>query len=291
MRERALKLVAVNITMHPHSPKAYVELLRTVSSTNLAVPTSAERLAWLKNADGWEFDAQKLSHTALIATTARFDAAGVWTDTTTGDVADEEEAAKVFIPANLAPNRREFRAMFFPESHILIVESKNEQGTLTARSVKKMLDAQFARPEIREAFGDVSVTIIPDKGSVQKILNGRIRKIVIRLTAPNSDETADDERDIAERLERLRAKLAEEKYVAKSHETIQPDDEMRKKVQVASRNGTVEATLLVEGQARRTKNVSTSNTPYIKSVIYRPLEEDEVNAFERGAVQMNEDQA
>src|SRR5690606_6396264 len=150
-----------------------------------------------------------------------------WINITTGLRAEEQErAALQNLPRNLQPNHAQHRFHFFLRTHTLFYEIGNSGHRLTPRNADALFKRLFEAQTIVDQFGDVDVTIIPDHGAVDQILNSQIRSLRVVVSAPNPDTGARAERQLMQRLARLNARKRDTTYVAERGEMLQLDQDL-----------------------------------------------------------------
>lgn len=290
--DRVVRTMTASVAAHPHSAEIYSKLLRAaaqkVGGKFRAYRIHGDRFAMLINvskpAPNAAGSIKLSSFFGSIVTFTRVDVDGPWVNVETGDLIGDEERAAINIPAGLHPNRKEFRFRFYLDRHLMVVENKNETGTLAPSGLLKLLEQAFAQPHIRQEYGDVHVTILPERRTIEKILRSRIRRIHLIIETPNpGDDIEEEEQNIERRLEEMHARRMEETYVAKTGQTLQPDEELKERARVAADSGSVSAIVLRDGSDRLVRTMSTQQSPRIDEETYDPKHELAIGAFERAA--------
>lgn len=286
MRPRSVDAIAFNIALSPHSKELYVSLFDRLLKLRKAYRVTGDRFAMLvavRTETRTSIDKVKSEEiTGEIATFDMINVDGPWHNTATGEEASDEDKAGLFVPANLGANRKRFSFVFFLDKHLFVIESKNNEGVLSSRSVEKLLGALMAVESIVDDFGDVAVTPMPQHEAVSKILRAKLVRVEIKLTVPNPDNTKSAEDRIKARMDQQRAKTQQLTLVAQTGQTLELDEESAALARLASRNGEVRAKILpaAGGPAR---SVSTKDKPLVKTETYFPKEEVESAAFNRAA--------
>ena len=128
------------------------------------------------------------------------------------------------------------------------------------------------------SFGDVEVTIEPDKDTLSQIFRIKhLKRLDIELVRPNPDDHEAEERRLLRRLSRQGAKKMVVNFVAASNNDLDPDAETRILAKVASSNGKV----VGHGRDSSGQVVSKSTTekPMEQSVAYFSEVQTEQAAF------------
>jgi hypothetical protein len=286
MRPRSVSAIAFNIALNPHSKELYKALFSRLLRLRKAYRITGDRFAMLVSAhEETRTTIEGMTHeeiTGEIVTFDKVDVEGHWHNLVTGEVASDEDKAGLFVPPNLGANRKSFSYVFYLDRHLLVVESKNVEGTISSRSVLTLLDALARVDSIVEEFGDVAVTPMPDHEAVSRILRHRLVRVDIKLTIPNPDSTQSAEERIRERLSNQNAKTQLLTLVAKSGQTLDLDEDSKALARLASRNGEVKAKTASSPSAPA-RTVSTKTMPMVKTERYFPKEELESAAFSRAA--------
>jgi Domain of unknown function (DUF4747) len=266
---RSFQVSALNVVTHPHSPRGYVDLFKAIMHQRRPISIRGAQhmmLGELKPLDREDLES------GLFGRIYRFDHIDPelpWFNVARHKQATEEEMAKIAIPENLVPNLALFDFVFFPKGHMLYFVSQMERYSLSPRSLVKMLGSLFFTNEILQKFGEVDITIIPDKRSLQQIFQmPRLTKLLIDVKRPNPDDNESDDEVVFERLARQGARRIRQEMTAEQGETILPDNETKILAGVAARNGKVSAVGYDHSGVRVEE--STINMPWNQAVTYDP---------------------
>jgi hypothetical protein len=124
-----------------------------------------------------------------ISVWTEIDIRGKWIDLSNDEELTPDIKRLISIPENARPNYRTFSYVFDESKHRLWFESRTDLdaslGPVTARRI-------FSELLSREHRGldqpDIAVTIIPEDGTVRRILAlPRLRSLIIRVTSQNAD--------------------------------------------------------------------------------------------------------
>lgn len=210
------------------------------------------------------------------------DTFGKWLDLATGEAAPKEDVErKVTIPSSYRPNLRSVPYVFFPKQHRLIFASQVDQrNTLSPLMAKALIEKFLSRPDIVARHGQATVSIEPDRETLQRIFQlPRLKKIYMEVTPPNA--LGDVERDLIQFLEAQNATRYTQELSTSRSDGLTLNDETKLVAEVAQSNGYVEARgVNVEG---RTVTLSTKSHPYSAPVTYDPKVTIVEDAFREGA--------
>lgn len=193
-----------------------------------------------------------------IATFTELDMDGSWFNVETRKAAEAGDTPS--IDDKLRPNYRSFNFELDPALHLVVVETHNGSGSLTPGLAEKFFNGLFASEAIIERFGEVKITVLPDKETLRTILSAKnLRSLRISISRPNPDDTEQAEAKLKARLDKLNVKRMEEDFYASGKEGITPDEPLKQLAKIAQRNGFVSATMK-EGDAK-TVQISTRDHP------------------------------
>lgn len=239
-RQKTMYASALNITIHPHSPRKYVKLLKMAHASNVKAKirgTDWGTIGWIRPL------VPDNDKKGLIGEFYRFiniDPFDSWFDEINREVItiDGEVVAEPPVPEHLKPHLRKVLFTFYPKMHLLVFDSKQISST----SIRNLLHGILNAEELREKFGDVTVNVESSHEGVRQILNIKQKsKIEIYITLPNPDDNSDDEQRVLDRLNSVKARKLSEIYTSHRGETLEPDDDMITLMNVAKSNGRVYA--------------------------------------------------
>lgn len=242
-RKRKLTIGVVNITIHPHSPERYVELLKDAVNLKLTASIGNLQSALINKVSPYEVGAKGKSP-LLSGTFVRFqniDTEGDWFDVLSSEIAQAEDLAKVNIPANLKPNTILYDFVFFPEVHKLFYEMESKDSKITPIQMESALRSILNSPELEEKYGRVEVTNIPETDKlIQALALKSISNIKLLITRPNADHFADLERQFLNQMNSENVgEIVIEKRAVKG-ESITVTDNLRDTAKIAEKNGYAE---------------------------------------------------
>lgn len=257
--ERVMRLGALNIVAQPHSAEIYEHLIKAARRKRGAARIRSDRFGMLSSATGPVQGVESYID-GRITTFTRIDADSDWINVRSGKAAIEDDLAGLNIPKNLQPNGRFHRYRFYLNSHVLVFEVGNGGNRLTARNAGTLFNRIFSQESIFDDFGEIAVTVLPERATVERIVNSNtIRSVSYVVHAPNPDDGREAERRFTQRLETMRVQRLEQTVVAKKNEYVKPDEQLKSDIRVAANNGSVNAKI-VEG--KRVVPVSTEETPF-----------------------------
>lgn len=237
-RLKTLKLGILNITIHPHSPDLYVELLQEVDRLGQAVQIwghTSGTLGWMR-----PIPKRKPSE-GLYGVLYKFlniDPREPWLDLKKRRPLQTEEGDAIpQVPDHLKPNTKEVFFVFYPTCHRLFFDA----SLLSPGYAETLMNRLFQNSEIVKRFGQVDVTVESSQEVVDRILAiPALTKLEIVLKRPNQDDSGLAAR-ILERLERQHVRRLTETLTAVRQEPLQPDAETVNLMKLAQSNGSIRA--------------------------------------------------
>lgn len=272
-----LEFHALNISAHPHPKGIYRELFERVASKRVGY--FGEKKAAIskpsQKADGifWGY----------IFSWTEIDVNQRVLDTLLMKEPDEEKKAKINIPDNIGFHWQIFHYVFREADHILIFESKNDEGrTLAPANAEKIFRHLFSHETLAPLSftlgkpNDVEVDLVVEASALEKVFQiQELRKLEIMISVPNGDDNTEDANDLIKHLEKVKASRQFTVYTAASGEGgIQPDERIRAQGEAALRHG------YTKGEGRngdRKVSVSTRSYPQ-REVAYVEPERSAVDA-------------
>lgn len=277
-KEKQIVVAGLNIVTQPHSPDGYVKLMRSLHRLKRAIAIRGAQHLMIGELRPIDREQPLAGLFGRIYRFDQIDPDAPWFNIDNSEVATEEEMAEVHIPPKLKPNLMMFDFVFFPRGHKLYFEAKSEDGSLGPISLKRMFDKLCLSPRIVDQHGKVEVTVIPEKGQLERLLKlHRLQKLAIDVKRPNPDELEDEEALVFERLDRMGARRIVEVVTAEPGESIKPDEELQILARVAAHNGSVSVVGYTEAGARIDE--STINRPWFGAIPYDPNVQVRSNAL------------
>ncbi|BDW86345.1 DUF4747 family protein [Roseicyclus marinus] len=258
MRKRSAKYTVINVAADPHPDGIYHKIFEI----------SCEKEGQAYGRD-W--------YAKLTPPTKRLDGLfhgkiGVW-HRLAGKAIQESSMEQTDVQALLVDGAKDFgypSKMFswsFRESdHSLFSEIKNDEGeTISPTSLGSAFRAVLL-PVANELQIDLSVTVLPEIGTVERIYNLPVLKsLEIDFSIPNAgDSLAQEKKDLIDKLRNRGVKRQISKYTKSSHaNTIALDEELKAEIEVGAENGHVIAKgKLEDGSA---DEINTAAKPRILS--------------------------
>lgn len=274
-RLRILKVSALNLTSEPpfHSQR-YIELFDFIFSLNPAP------LGWFghERLTLYRYSVQEDILSGYFGRYTHIDPNSPWWDSDERRAIIDSEGHPVpQVREGIGPNFKEIPFCFFPKKHTLIFDIQN----ITPHQFFKGFISLLSNKEIVNRFGEISVTVLPREDALESILKiPNLIKIKFLLTIPNPDLLNALEKDFVERMERMGARLTEQRYISQTDKNIEPDDELISMMKLASKNGYVESTGKDSNGRQITK--STKQYPWKERVEYGEGE-SKINVIKRYA--------
>lgn len=258
------------------SPTDYKRLFRSAFQLRTPIRVHGDRALMLRSIEGEGENTLR----GTIAAFTKIEIDDEWFNSLTNEAATAHELQEISLPNYLLPHYRLFNFVFNLRTHKLAVETLSEprigkqRRELRPSLLKRFLVGLFEQERLVEAFGQTSVTVIPDRDAVSAIIRWRrANKIEIHLCPPNPDDE-DLEGRIVERMRRQNVGKALHVLKAPSKTTLSPDEETKAMMRVAARNGRVTAIGYAVDGKKETK--STEDVPAIWERQYDPETETHV---------------
>ena len=236
-RLQKLEVGGLNVRVHPHDQDTYGNLITQIYEMRKIAKIHGDRFGLVTTLDHSEEDRGMVY--GVLSTFLEVEIDGDWFNTATMDEASENDIRKIRIPNNLHPNLKKFRFAFNTKRHELIFEHYSEGERLTHNSALNFFRNVTNDRRIQDRFGDVKVSVVTDRGSVDRIFSiPRITDLDILIEKPNSDVWgADFEEQAEEHLNDKNARSMNVKYKAERGQGIQRDEDLNALLQASLNNG------------------------------------------------------
>lgn len=265
-RERTYRVSAINIVLHPHSPKKYAEFWRDIFSSDDPVKVRGTSAVMIGSCSAVNGGDDEKGLTGVIYKFFKLDAAEPWFDTQKKSAADKGELRKISIPDHLKPHLQEFSYVFYPEGHRLYFVSSRSGAQLSPKFLLSYLERVTERAEFGQ-FGEIKLTVVPSEESIDQILSlSRLKSLYLDIHKPNPDDQKSAEALMQARLKKQNIKRSELTLTEASSKGIQPDDETKVLIRIAASNGEVRAR--GENKAGELVSLSTEKHPMQEVVDY-----------------------
>lgn len=242
-RKRRLTIGVINITMHPHKPERYVDLIKAAVTNRCVSSIGNLQSVLITSVGSFELGNDK-PDAILRGNLVKFqniDFDGNWFDTESNAVAAEQDLASVNIPPNLKPNSMFYDFVFFPDKHLLVYEAKSKDSSITPAVAVKAFTNIFNQSALQDEFGVIEVTHIPETHLLDNALALKnISNIKLHITRPNADSFAKIERQYLQQMNDGNvAEIIEERRAIKG-ESLVIDEDLRNSAKIAEKNGYAE---------------------------------------------------
>lgn len=227
---------ALNVTASPHPEGTYRRLIE--AAANREVHLSGHDWAKLTPPEVYAKD-ENILHGRICVWT-EIEKKEEWFNKETNSKASEKDKEQIVIPETLAPNYRYFYYAININRHVIIFETKNEiRHSFNPKKARFFFIEAF---NLGDSYPDVDVTLIPEEGTVDKILRmPKLRRLKIVVTKPNGEDLTDDFQQVMNEMNSQNAKtLTQELVKAPKVDSLKPNEETRKLAIIASTNGYVE---------------------------------------------------
>lgn len=257
-KNKQLKLSVLNIVLHPHTQKKYIELLKKSFSCKKSIQIRGQYY-------GLPMPIIEINNDEkyIIGKFYRYteiDKNKPWLDIDKASlIVDDDGNAIPQIDDSKKPNSTEIFFIFSIKHHRLVYES----NLISPRSIKKFFDNLFSQVKFDTIKNsDITINIEQSHESIEEILKMySINELSIKIHKPNPDDIASMEDTIQTLLNNAQA----EEYSTKNR-TITPTQEIKQKMIVAKSNGSVFA----KGKTIDGKSISesTDEHPLIETKEY-----------------------
>ncbi|MGA8170008.1 MAG: DUF4747 family protein [Methylocystis sp.] len=230
-------VAALNVTASPHPEGTYRRLLE--AAANHEIHLTGHDFAKLTPPDIPGKDQNIV--TGRICVWTEIEKKEDWFNKKTNAAATDKDKESIVIPDILAPNFKYFLYAMDLARHVIVFEAKNEvRSSFNPKRARKFFDDLLN--SLGGDFPDVDVTVIPEEGSVEKILSlPRLRRLKIVVTRPNGEDLTDEFAAVMAEMNEENAKMLTRELVkAPKTEALKPNETTRKLAMIASTNGYVE---------------------------------------------------
>lgn len=259
-RSRTITYAALNIAARPHPDGVYARILNRAA--RIQGPAHGSDVAKITRPTQSGIDGVAMGR---ILVWTDLDLKGRWIDIDNEEELSEEDRSEINIPAKARPNFRAFSYAFHVAKHRLYFETRNEFGeTFGPKTGERLLKGVIAHFAGSNDFPDITVTLVPRKGEVERILKLEgLRRLEIDLMVPNPDhDDPEKRRRLYEKLEKMKAKNWNQTLVkAAGEKRLEPTEDIIDAAEVAAENGTVKGWGKENG---RNVELSTSNSPRVE---------------------------
>jgi hypothetical protein len=180
-----VEVCGLNLNASPHPEGVYIAALR--GGSRLLVRARASDFAKISSPRKYE----RVDHlyTGRISIWTDIDITGRWIDLSKEEELSPDIKSLISIPQNARPNYRTFNYVCDDKRHHLWFETRNEFGDSLGPTTAKHVFAELLSQEHRGLDEpEITVTIIPEEGAVERILGmPRLKSLIIRVVRPNPD--------------------------------------------------------------------------------------------------------
>ncbi|MEW8380506.1 MAG: DUF4747 family protein [Candidatus Thiodiazotropha taylori] len=240
-REQRLSLSAINLRIHPHNTKKYVQLIKLAAKSKKILPIRGTSHGLLNGAYAIKSGKPEEGIEGEISKFTQIDLKSPWLDTNTSKEANEQDVGKIRIPENLKPNYHRFNYIFYPKKHMFVFQTYSSGNrTLSPGFVLKFLQSLFSTELIKSKFGVVDLTIVPETNTLAKIWKiPQIDKLILTIKRPNPDDFHDEELEFLDEMNMQRISEIKQEHRAIDGQTISPNLRTKILAEIAAKNGSV----------------------------------------------------
>lgn len=273
-RLKTIKVAALNIKTHPHSPGKYTELFQ--DSFNIKAVGKIRGADWGiigslhhgKNIEG------KPIRYGMIYRYLNIDPNAPWLDFKSLSPIDEADPQKPpIIPEHLKPNLKMIPYIFYPNMHRFFFTCKS----ISPEGMRILMSDLFKNDSALKKYGQVDISVESTHEAIEKILMiPRLTQLYIAFSRPNDDDLGSIGNRIIERIERQRIGKIEQTLKSSDKDGIAADDETKAFMNIAKSNGKIWAKGYDDQQR---VEISTVDHPFIGMNSYDPKIETEYSAL------------
>ncbi|MBO6769239.1 MAG: DUF4747 family protein [Erythrobacter sp.] len=236
-RRQKMEVGGLNVRVHPHEEGTYRDLMESLYRLKSIEKIRGDRHGLITMLNRADEDERYIF--GVLSTFLEIEMEGDWFNTDTMEEATQNDISRIQIPDYLHPNLKTFRFMFDTERHELVFEHYSEGDRLTHQSALAFFRNLAAADEIKERFGEVKISVIHERGSIEKIFSiPRITDLEVYIEKPNSDLWgADFEEQAEEHLEDKNARSMNVKYRAEQGAGIKRDEDLDALIRASINNG------------------------------------------------------
>jgi hypothetical protein len=270
---KKLVVGAINITIHPHSPKKYINLIKYAGKKQIPIKIRKNLFGSIGNVHSLSKHPHDENATPPIMGNIYkyidIDIEGNWFDIETRDLASDKDKESIYIPKKLKPNLDMLSFIFYPDEHLMVYESYETKNSITPQYAEKIIRESLNSDELITQYGIVNVKHHPETDKVDEIINLKdITSIYLETRRPNPDGLNGAEVKFKKRMEKLNAKTEIREYKADDSETLKPDNELKTDIRIAARNG--EASIIHIDDNSKKVTHSTKSHPLMRTDFYDP---------------------
>lgn len=238
---RRITLAAINIAMHaPHPTERYVELVQKAFRRRTIVRMGSLHGVMLGTLSRPQHHGKSVLLAGEIYRFVKLDPDQPWFNVDKKEPATEEDVESISIPGHLLPHLQRIPFVFNARRHQLWYVSRDQSNSLAPATAVRFLEFLLDATALQHDFPEVSITAVPEKTSVDEILNlPRLEYLKIELVRPNPDSGESAEERWLRRLEKQNTTKAKLELIHARNQALEPDAETREMASVAANNGIV----------------------------------------------------
>lgn len=264
-RPFSMSICALNITIHPHTMRKYVELFKKANEIKAPIRVRGNEYMLLgslherhKDSPNWILNGEVFKYLQL-------DQNDDWYNIAKKNAATEDDLNKIKIPEELKPHFSSFSYVFYPVKHKIVIAVKSLKGkTISPRILLSFFTAFLKRPELLKAFEDINVTLESSHfDMIETFKKYKVKTATIVITRPNPDDNSDLDEIAGEILGRDRLRKLTMKLDGERASGIVLSEDTKTLVKVAASNGSVSA--IAKNDNEKPVTISSLNLPVLHS--------------------------
>jgi hypothetical protein len=261
-RGRRVTFAAINIAMHaPHPMAKYVELLQKAFRRRSIIRMGALHAVMLGSMGRPQEHGRTVFVSGEVYRFVKLDPDQPWFNAEKKEPATDEDVEAIKIPGHLLPHLQGIPFVFNAARHRLWYVSRDGKSSLGTATATRFFSQLLQSTAIQHDLPEVSVTAVPESGSVEEILGlPGLEYLKIELVRPNPDSGESAEERWLRRLEEQKTTKAKLELFHAKNQVIEPDAETKEMAEVAANNG------VVYGRGR-----TADGLPVEDSTVARPM--------------------
>ena len=258
MRTTIIKACALNITVHPHKPEYYTQIIEKAFKERNRCDGGSDTVFIIGSVTktdegccGCLYRFTDIHHLNWFNDKTKMPATG-------------DELSEVIVPEHMKANLKEYAFVLFEASHILVVQHYHNGVSLSSSKAHKVFERLLNQDTIMRDFGKVDVQVISHPSTIEAILKAQdIYRLDLRVSLPNPDDDPDVQ-DIFDEIGGQNAQSLNQSLTAKENEHLQLSARNKALIKASSQHGSSVAYI----ESDKNNPLSTERAPYIENTSY-----------------------
>ncbi len=232
----------INIRIVDEEKRDYPALMRAITDLKIGVTVRSDTGIAMTYFNESEMRGTLCKYTQI-------DLDGPWFNEQTFDEAKAEDRDEISLPEHLKPNLSRFPYSLNADEHLISFLTVAPNGRrLSPRYVYKFFENIVLRDFIQSKFGEIDITLVQDKASVDRFFTGgALRSLEVIVRRPNDGLSKSMRKKLGNRLKKNNARELREILIAGRGEGLTPTDRTKALATVATTLGEVRAKKEING--------------------------------------------